>query len=352
MDPLGNVCVAGYSYRSESGTDYATIRYAQSFLSTLIISTETLDNGYVGTPYAKTLWAFGGSGSRLWSIISGSLPPGMDFSTPTGRIVGTPNTAGTFNFTVQVIDGSLTATKPLSITISTIAGPLDSFIINAPEWGVTGSPFSVTITAKDASGNTTTNVTGATALTVDSGPITPTSIPDTEFRDDGVWTGSVTLSAEGNRTITATNSGKTGYDLMRIWTLIISATDPNEGAIPDGKDFESIRLYRMNTSFKSLVTFYENIALTYPFYVYADVDADPEPEIRITCMPGSYEARTFPAGELIYLGTPSVIRDTYYMEFVWDSVFPTSPVRIWLLTDDRDGYDKMPDGTGVIIINF
>ncbi|NPV82539.1 MAG: hypothetical protein HPY46_03005 [Candidatus Aminicenantes bacterium] len=352
IDPMGNVYVAGSSYASESGTDYTTLRYTQSFPSTLFITTDALDIGYVGTPYAATVWAFGGSGSRSWSIISGSLPPGMNLSPTTGIIAGTPTTPGTYNFTTQVVDGSLTATKPLSITISPSSAPLESFIINAPENGFAGTPFSVTITAKDAGGNTTTNVTGETALTVDSGTISPTSIPAAEFQDDGVWTGNITLSADGNRTITATNSGKTGSDTIRIWALITSATDPNEGAIPDGKDFESIHLYRSNNRLRSEVKFYDIITLSYPFFIYVDVDGDSTPEIRITCGLTGFQARTYPAGELIYAGTPSVIKDTYIMEYIWTDVFPTSPIRIWLLADDRDGYDKLPDGTGVIIVNF
>lgn len=52
-----------------------------------------------------------------WSIVSGSLPPGLRLS---GNIIsGTPTTRGTFAFTVRLTDGSgQQATKDFTITVS------------------------------------------------------------------------------------------------------------------------------------------------------------------------------------------------------------------------------------------
>jgi hypothetical protein len=99
--------------------DFATVKYAQAFPSALIISTDLLDNGYVGMPYAKALWAFGGSGTRQWQLAeTAPLPPGLELNSNTGIISGTPTTPGTYNFSVLVIDGLLVASKSLSITIT------------------------------------------------------------------------------------------------------------------------------------------------------------------------------------------------------------------------------------------
>jgi Putative Ig domain len=61
----------------------------------------------VGTSYSLSLSSIitiaGGVGPYTWSIISGSLPPGLTMST-SGNITGTPTTQGTFNFTVQVVN--------------------------------------------------------------------------------------------------------------------------------------------------------------------------------------------------------------------------------------------------------
>ena len=98
--------------------DFATVKYAQAFPSALIISTDEIDNGYVGMPYAKTLWAFGGSGTRQWQLAeTAPLPPGLELNSSTGIISGTPTTPGTYDFTAYVLDGELTASKSLSITV-------------------------------------------------------------------------------------------------------------------------------------------------------------------------------------------------------------------------------------------
>ena len=87
----------------------------------LSISTTSLPNGYLNIAYSQTLVAAGGSGSYSWSIASGSLPPGLSLSLA-GVISGTPTTAGTYTFTVQVSDGISTKTQSLSITITSAIG--------------------------------------------------------------------------------------------------------------------------------------------------------------------------------------------------------------------------------------
>jgi hypothetical protein len=90
----------------------------------LSITTTSLASGFVNTAYAVTLAASGGTTPYTWSIISGSLPNGLTLNTSTGAITGAPTTGGTFNFTAQVTDAShpaQTATRPLSITISSVS---------------------------------------------------------------------------------------------------------------------------------------------------------------------------------------------------------------------------------------
>jgi len=85
----------------------------------LSISTSSLPGGSVGYAYSQTLAATGGMTPYTWSISSGSLPSGLSMNASTGAITGTPTTAGTSTFTVQVQDGnSVTANKNLSIVVS------------------------------------------------------------------------------------------------------------------------------------------------------------------------------------------------------------------------------------------
>ncbi|MBU1615991.1 putative Ig domain-containing protein, partial [bacterium] len=69
------------------------------------ITTASLPNGRVGVAYSQTVSATGGIIPYSWSVISGSLPAGLSLSLA-GVISGTPATAGTSNFTVQVRDSN------------------------------------------------------------------------------------------------------------------------------------------------------------------------------------------------------------------------------------------------------
>src|SRR5262249_38948130 len=83
----------------------------------LTITTDSLPSAVVGTGYSGALAATGGTGGYSWSRAAGSLPAGLSL-TADGNIGGTPNAAGTANFTVQVKDSSnATVTKALSLTI-------------------------------------------------------------------------------------------------------------------------------------------------------------------------------------------------------------------------------------------
>ncbi|MFZ9018141.1 MAG: putative Ig domain-containing protein, partial [Ilumatobacteraceae bacterium] len=79
------------------------------------VTTSSLDDGTTSAAYSASLAASGGSTPYTWSIVTGSLPAGLTLSGDT--ISGTPTTAGTSTFTVQVTDSiGRTDTAELSIT--------------------------------------------------------------------------------------------------------------------------------------------------------------------------------------------------------------------------------------------
>jgi large repetitive protein len=93
----------------------------------LQITTTQLANGQVGVAYIGPIAAIGGTGNYTFSLTVGSLPTGLSM-TGGGVIRGTPTTAGTSNFTVQVVDdGGNTATSGFSLVIIpaplTVTGP-------------------------------------------------------------------------------------------------------------------------------------------------------------------------------------------------------------------------------------
>ena len=104
------------------------------------MTTTTVPNGVVGTPYSSTVSAVGGTPPYSWSVVSGSLPPGLALSS-TGTISGTPTAAGSFTFTVEATDSvGATATQALTITIG---APGQGYWLGASDGGVFafGTPF-------------------------------------------------------------------------------------------------------------------------------------------------------------------------------------------------------------------
>jgi hypothetical protein len=81
------------------------------------VTTDSLPDGNTGAVYDETLTAFAEKYNYTWSIVEGALPDGLDLDENTGTISGTPTTAGTFSFTVQVDDGLGTDTRALTILI-------------------------------------------------------------------------------------------------------------------------------------------------------------------------------------------------------------------------------------------
>lgn len=100
-------------------TDIDTLR--KQVCTSFTITTDSLPSGTEEFTYpSTTLEATDGTTPYAWSIISGSLPPGLSLNTGTGVISGTPTRDGSYNFTVQVLDSDnpkRMATKSLSITI-------------------------------------------------------------------------------------------------------------------------------------------------------------------------------------------------------------------------------------------
>ncbi len=104
-----------------------------------VITTPDLPSGTVGQFYSATLQTFGGVPPISFSILSGSLPPGISLNS-SGSFTGAPTSGGFYNFTVRAVDSSVStsqvATKAFSIyvypVITVLPATLPSVIVNVP----------------------------------------------------------------------------------------------------------------------------------------------------------------------------------------------------------------------------
>ncbi len=99
--------------------------------------------GLVGAAFSFPFTASGGTQPYIWSVASGSLPPGLILSSA-GLLAGTPTMGGTFDFTVAVTDAenpAFTATEAVTVQIA-LAVPGGTL----PE-GFTGEPYSQALSA-------------------------------------------------------------------------------------------------------------------------------------------------------------------------------------------------------------
>ncbi len=88
----------------------------------LTITTTTLPNWTVNRPYSQTIATSGGTAPITFAVTAGSLPPGLILNSSTGAITGTPTTTSgsPFSFTIKATDAtSATATHAYSVAINT-----------------------------------------------------------------------------------------------------------------------------------------------------------------------------------------------------------------------------------------
>ena len=116
------------------------------------ITTASLPSGTVGAAYSQQVQATGGTGALTWSINAGTLPPPLTINTSTGVISGTPNTPGTFNFTVKVTDTfPQSNTKDLSISIAAVPIP-PNISTTSLLGGTVGTGYSQTLQVQNGTG--------------------------------------------------------------------------------------------------------------------------------------------------------------------------------------------------------
>jgi M6 family metalloprotease-like protein len=87
-----------------------------------ITSTPARRPGVMGAAYDDTLRISGGSGTMVWSVTGGTLPPGVTLNAATGALSGFPRQTGTFSYTATVVSCStVSQTFTFAVAAPTLA---------------------------------------------------------------------------------------------------------------------------------------------------------------------------------------------------------------------------------------
>ena len=115
--------------------------------SSISVTTASLPDAAVNSPYSQTFAASGGTYPYTWSLGSGSkLPAGLSLDASTGTLAGTPTAAGTYSFGVVATDATRTHSKSTSYTL--IVRPVTlSISSSAAASANVGSAYSQTLNA-------------------------------------------------------------------------------------------------------------------------------------------------------------------------------------------------------------
>jgi len=201
----------------------------------LMITTQSpLPQTTVNNPYLLAINATGGSGTYTWSIISGSLPPGLTFDNAHGVVQGTPTMYGNYMFTVQVMDGTghmasaaltLYVEGALIVDCNSCAMGTNNLPVGTP-----GSPYSAMLSATGGPTPYTWCVVESNGTCDNgSGGALPVGLTiTTDSNNNGIISGtpmsqpaqplSVTVEVKDSETIAATGSATLTLTIFSIAT--------------------------------------------------------------------------------------------------------------------------------------
>ena len=189
----------------------------------------------VGISYSTVLSVSGGTGALVWSISTGTLPPGLTLDSATGTVSGTPTTSGSYPFTVKAVDANnQTTTK--STTLAPTAGPL--VITNTANVASTTAGGTVTYTISIANSSSTA-FSGVAFTDPLTGALDDAAYNNNASASTGTvsyanstisWTGNVAANATVTVTYTVTVNSPDNGDQSLVNTVSSATVGANCGS--------------------------------------------------------------------------------------------------------------------------
>ncbi len=109
---------------------------------TIALNPASLPNGVIGTSYNQNVTASGGAGPYQFALSSGTLPPGFTLA-PSGLLLGTPTTAGTYSFTLTALIQSSLCAGSRSFTLVTTSAISQVASVSAASYTAPLAPESI-----------------------------------------------------------------------------------------------------------------------------------------------------------------------------------------------------------------
>ena len=171
---------------TDAGGCFGTRSYALDVTCPVItVLPSTLPNPPIGVPYSQAITNDGGDPPVTFTLVAGSLPPGLAFSSG-GLLDGTPTTVGSYPFTIRATAvGGCFAERAYTLSV---ACPAMAVLPAALVDGVLGTPFVQSVSASAGIGPFTWAVTSGAlpaglALGAGTGEIsgTPTTVATSVF---------------------------------------------------------------------------------------------------------------------------------------------------------------------------
>ncbi|HEU0123712.1 MAG TPA: putative Ig domain-containing protein, partial [Bryobacteraceae bacterium] len=188
------------------------------------LSPDSVPNGHVNQAYRVVFSGSGGSPGYTFSLVSGSLPPGISLAG--GVLSGTPTLAGTYRFSINMTDsGTGVAGNLYTLIVEPAIEPLTVTPAAIPPNGVLAQPLSLQFGATGGTRPYTFSISGGTP-------------PGMSANSSGLLSGTPSEAGSYTFTVTATDSRKPQaavatrtYSINITGALIITTLPP----LPDGQ---------------------------------------------------------------------------------------------------------------------